>query len=654
MDTAQSVDASLPLSQDAEAFRLLVSNIRDYGILLIDINGYIVGWHAGATTMTGYSSSEAIGEHVSRFFTPDDNRRGWPQHVLAMAEAQGHFEVEGWRVRKDGSRFWVSAVVTALRDSDGKLRGFATLTHDVTEKRRQEQALQRSEERLRSVIEGVRDYAIFTLDPDGTVTSWNAGAREIKGYEADEIIGSHFSRFYTSEAIQRGRPQHVLAMAREQGRFEDEGWRVRKDGSRFWANVVISALRNSSGDLIGFSKVTRDLTERRRREEALNQSEERARQRGEALEDSLERMRDFIAMLSHELRNPLAPIRTAASLMAHKDLDPTLDHLRQTIDRQTALLSRIVDDLLDINRIERGQFSIKREPVLLSDVLKRAVEASLPVIEGRGHTLQTQLPMQPIELLADTARLSQVFINLLNNAARYTEVGGEIRILVETSDAEVTVRVADTGKGIAPELLARVFFPFTQLEPRDKDSRDGLGLGLALVQRIVQLHGGTVQARSDGVGHGSEFVVTLPLITKTARPVLEERREVRQAVRAVRILCVDDDQAVANGFARLLEAMGHTVRVAFDGASALREAQTFRPELALLDIDMPGMDGYEIASRLREQQREPPPVLVALTGWGLWKDKEQAQEAGFHRYLVKPVTEEALESLLAGIASVAT
>src|SRR5215469_13082927 len=216
-------------------FRLLVSNIRDIGIVLLDTGGRIVGWHAGAANLTGYSSGEALGEHLSRFFTPEDNELGWPQHVLAMGEAQGRFAVDGWRVRKDGSRFWASAVITALRDSDGKLRGFATLTRDTTERRRQAEALRQSEERFRSIVEGVSDYAIVTLDPDGNVPSWNAGARQLKGYEPDEIIGSPFARFFTPEAAQRGGPQHELEVAKEQGRFEDEGWRVRKDGSHFWA-----------------------------------------------------------------------------------------------------------------------------------------------------------------------------------------------------------------------------------------------------------------------------------------------------------------------------------------------------------------------------------------------------------------------------------
>jgi PAS domain S-box-containing protein len=637
---------STPFALDAETFRLLVSNIRDHAIILIDINGRIVGWHGGVANMTGYSPSEAIGKHISHFFTPEDIERGWPQHQIDMAKAQGRFEDEGWRVRKDGSRFWASAVITALRDSNRELRGFATLTRDQTEKRRQQDALHQSEERFRSIVEGVSDYAIFTLDPGGNVTSWNAGARRLKGYEPDEIIGLHFSRFYTPEDNERGRPQHLLAMAEAQGHFEDEGWRVRKDGSRFRANVVITALRNAAGDLVGYSKITRDRTERHKREEALTQSEERLREQSEALGDVVQRMRDSIAVVSHELRNSLGPIQLAASLMAKRGLDPTLEHLRQTIDRQSALLTRIVDDLMDLNRGERGHFSIETDPLLLADVLGSAIETSRPLIEARGHALQTQWPREPIAFLGDATRLIQVFVNLLNNAAHYTPIGGQISLLAETTGTDVIVSVADTGKGIPPEMLERVFDPFTQLAPRDRDAHGGLGVGLALARRIIELHGGTINALSQGVLQGSKFVVTLPLMEPDTRPVPEVSEQAVAAPHTVRVLCVDDNQDLVNSLARLLQAMGHKTQVAYDGATALGAAQTLQPEVVLLDIDMPGMNGFEVARRLLEQQVDAPPRLVALTGWARESDKQRAQDAGFYRYIVKPVTHKALESLL--------
>jgi len=284
--------------------------------------------------------------------------------------------------------------------------------------------------------------------------------------------------------------------------------------------------------------------------------------------------------------------------------------------------------------------------LLLADVMGRAIETSRPLIEAKGHTFQTQWPKEPIAVLGDAVRLTQVFVNLLNNAARYTAIGGHIRVLIKTSETDVAVTVADTGKGIAPELVERVFEPFTQLKPRDRESQGGLGVGLALVRRIVELHGGTIKAVSAGVGRGSEFVVTLPLKKPVARPAHGVAEFGPTAPRTVRLLCVDDNQHLVTALARLLKAMGHEAHAATDGAAALRVAQTVRPEMVLLDIDMPGMNGYEVARRLLEQQRDVPPRLIAITGWGRESDKQRAQHAGFYRYVVKPVTRETLESLV--------
>jgi PAS domain S-box-containing protein len=645
--TDKSRDPSALLASDAESVQLLISSIRDYAIFLLDTNGRVLSWNTGAARLYGYDAGEVAGEDSARFYPPESVQHHWPQRELAVAEAQGRFEDEGWRVRKDGSRIWVNSVTTALRDSGGKLQGFATVARDLTERRRQEEALRESAERFRSLIEEAREYAIFALDADGYVTSWNAGARLIKGYEPDEIIGSHFSRFYPAESIERGWPQHGLAMASAQGHFEDEGWRVRKDGSHFWASVVITAMRGSSGAVIGYSKITRDLTERHRREEAVLQYQERLRQHSTGLEESTQQMREFVAVLSHELRSPLAPIRAAASLMAREALNPTVKRLRQTIERQSGLLGRILDDLLDVNRIERGRFSITLEPLQLADVLSRAIEACRPLIEAHAHALHTKWPAEPILLPGDSTRLTQVFINLLNNAANYTADGGQISVLVERTGTDVTVRVADTGRGIAPESLGDIFDPFTRPASQDGHARTGLGLGLVLVRRIVELHGGTVVANSEGVGRGSEFVVSLPLIRDATHSALDVRGTGRGAARAVRVLCVDDDAEVAGSLARLLAAMGHESQTANDAATALSAAHSFRPEMVLLDIDTAKIRGYELAERLLAQLREAPPMLVALTGWAQISGKKRAQDAGFQRYLLKPVTREAVEGVLA-------
>jgi PAS domain S-box-containing protein len=641
------------LRENEERFRSLLEGTSDYAIFTLDPDGHITSWNAGAHQLLGYEASEIIGSHLSRLYPPEAVEHGLPQHELALAESQGRCADEGWRLRKDGSRVWLHSTTTALRDPAGTLRGFARVSRDRTEKRQYEEALRQSEAQLRSLIDGVREYAIVTLDADGHVTSWNLGARLIVGYEPDEVIGSHFSRFYPLEAAERGWPQRELAVARALGRIEDEGWRVRKDGSHFWASTVITAMRHSSGSVIGYSGITRDQTERHRREEALIEAQDGLRQHSRVLGDSLHIMKDFVAELSHELRGPLAPIRNAAFAMAKQDLTPAVEGLRQTIDRQSGILSHILDELFDVNRVEHGRFSIERRPLQLAEVLSSAIEACRPLIDAHGVGLHTEWPSEPIWLLGDVARLTRVFINLLNNAANYTTDGGQISVLAETTSTHVKVRVKDTGAGIAPESLERIFEPYRSGLNEGRRG-EGLGLGLFLVRRIVELHDGTVEVRSEGVGAGSDFIVTLPLNMETQRPEAEVRANWPRSVRAVRVLCVDDNPEVAAGLAGLLEAMGHKAQTACDAATALSAARAFRPEIVLLDIDTPGIGGYELAGKLLEQQDEVRPILVALTGWGHESDRQHAKDAGFQRYLLKPVTRDSVEGVLASLTAMST
>src|SRR5258708_112550 len=353
------------------------------------------------------------------------------------------------------------------------------------------------EERFRLLVDGVTEYAIMMLDSEGFVTSWNVGAERIKGYKSQEILGKHVSYFYPSEAVLANTPWEHLRIARDQGRVTEEGWRLRKDGTLFWANSVITSLRDRDGRPYGFAKVTQDLTQRRH---------------AEALADTAQRMHEFIAMLAHELRNPLAPIRNAVALMGRKGLnDPALESMRQTIDRQSMLLTRLLDELLDVNRIARGQFAIEHEPVDVRDVLTRAIETSRPLIDSRRHSLEVSVPDQPARVLGDALRLTQTFVNLLNNAAKYTPEGGNIRVSASVRGAEIEVRVVDNGAGIERDMLEKVFDLFVQIDPSVQNALGGLGVGLALVRRVVELHGGNVQARSEGKTYGAEFVGRLPL-----------------------------------------------------------------------------------------------------------------------------------------------
>ncbi|HKQ26975.1 MAG TPA: PAS domain S-box protein, partial [Burkholderiales bacterium] len=347
---------------DNAIFEILVEQVREYAVFVLDTEGRIQTWNTGARVLKGYEKEEIVGRHFSVFYTPDAVASGWPAHELKVATMEGRFEDEGWRVRKDGSRFWANVIITALRADDGRLLGFSKITRDLTSRREQEEALRQSEERFRLLIEGVTDYAVFMLDPDGVITSWNSGAQKIKGYSREEIIGKHFSLFYLPEDVEAARPWQELALARKEGRAEDEGWRLRKNGEKFWARVVVSAVYDRTGRLLGFAKVTQDLSQR-----------EHARE----LERTAQRVQEFIGMLAHELRNPLAPIRNAVELMRRLPPDDAAHStLRETMDRQSAHLSRIVDDMLDIARITRGKLSIERRPVELAEVVSRALEVA--------------------------------------------------------------------------------------------------------------------------------------------------------------------------------------------------------------------------------------------------------------------------------------
>ncbi|HEY5947039.1 MAG TPA: ATP-binding protein, partial [Kofleriaceae bacterium] len=530
------------------------------------------------------------------------------------------------------TQFWANVVISAVRDETGRLLGYSKVTRDLTDRKRaDDEQLGRleAEERYRHLVESVRDYAIFMLDPTGHVATWNIGAERIKGYRADEIIGSHFSRFYPEADIKAGKCEHELRMAARDGRFEDEGWRLRKDGTRFWANVVLSAVRDASGGLLGFSKVTRDLTDRRRAED-----EQMARL---AAEQASRAKDEFLAMLGHELRNPLAPILTALQLLKLRgDSLPLKEH--EIIERQVKHMMRLVDDLLDVSRITKGKLELKRKALDLRTVLAKAIEIASPLLEQRNHHFEVDVPSHPLGVDGDEARLTQVLANLLTNAAKYTESGGHIKVVVTEPDGFVQVDVIDDGNGIEPELVPRLFDMFVQGERTAARSTGGLGIGLTLVRRLTELHGGAVHAQSEGLGKGATFTVRLPSVAMKSAEASERRTpRIVPAVAARRILLVDDNEDALMLLAEALEAAGHIVQTASDPAEALKQIAEFKPDLAILDIGLPVMDGYELASKIREQLDSASPRMFALTGYGQQTDRDKSREAGFAAHFVKPV-----------------
>ncbi|RYF17304.1 MAG: PAS domain S-box protein [Comamonadaceae bacterium] len=613
-----------------QRLQLLIEAVTDYGIFLLDPEGHVISWNSGAQKLKGWKREEILGQHFSVFYPRESVDSGWPQEELRLARQRGRFEDEGWRLRKDGSRFWANVVITALYGPMGELTGFAKITRDLTERRRHEEELRASEERFRLLVGSVRDYAIYMLDPEGVVQSWNAGAQAIKGYAAGEIIGRHFSAFYTPEDVVAGKPEAELAAARASGRVEDEGWRVRKDGSLFWAHVVVTAIHGPQGDLRGFAKVTRDMSDRRRLEE---------------LEASSRRMNEFLAMLAHELRNPLAPIRNAVTIMQLETLaNPVLRNCRDVIDRQLTHVTRLVDDLLDVGRLTTGKIKLRKELLRLPDIVARSAEMARPLMTARRHEFTIEQPEAPPYVHGDATRLSQVLQNLLVNAAKYTPEGGKVRLMVRPSGSFVDIIVSDNGRGLAPENLMRIFQLFAQVEVGHSTAESGLGIGLTLARSLAEMHGGTIEAVSTGLGQGSTFTVRLPLASPAA--VAEERREQEDLAGGLRVLVIDDNRDSADSATEVLRLLGNEVECAYDGERGVALAGRFRPHMILMDLAMPGMDGYETRRALVAEGESSDTFMVAMTGYGNEEDKRRTRSAGFDAHLTKPVELEALVRLL--------
>ncbi len=1050
---AAAESACRPPNPPEEQFARLVTGVRDYAIFLLDRDGCVQSWNAGAERIKGYRAEEIVGQHFSRFYPRELATTGWPEHELEVAAATGRFEDEAWRIRKDGSRFWANVIITALRDESGNVRGFLKITRDLTDRKQAEEKLRISEERFRLLVNGIKDHSICRLDPQGRVATWNAGAELLEGYTSEEIIGEHISHFYTREDQAEGRPEQDLRRAETEGIFEDEGWRVRKDGTRYWANVVLTALRDEEGVLHGFGQIMRDMTERRHAEENARRllAEEAARQAAEAsaqeaqraqreerrhreqlhvtlssigdavmvadtagavsfmnpvaesltgwsleaatglpldqvfvvineesretvenpvarvlregvvvglanhtvlmsrdgreipIDDSaapiraddgsiagvvlvfrdvteerkalevrrhlayivessddaivgkdldgivvswnqgaerlygyradeiigqslsllappdqpdelpriLERIRRgeriehfetvrirkdgsrvdvsvtvspirdaagrivgaskiarditsakrhesslrflaqasrqlgniqdvpkslraiaslavpgfadgccvdrvasdgtlqrvastlagpadtpvvsnavqtgraeliaepdlsswfrsalvvpvnlrdqvlavftfltfdsgrrfnpedlqiagdlahrtaialenarlyeeltegdrqknaWIAMLAHELRNPLAPILNALHLMRMPGADgPALERARQLAERQVHQMVRLVDDLLDISRILRNRIVLRKEKIDLANVVARGVETVQPGLDERNQRLDLSLPDEPVRIEGDPARLVQVVANLLHNASKYSEPGSRIVLALERDGTEAVLSVRDEGEGIPPELLPRIFELFTQGEQSLERSPGGLGIGLTVVSRLVELHGGTISAYSAGPGKGSEFVIRLPGVESESEAEEPETGPADELPRSVRrILLVDDNSDAAESFAMLLRMSGHEVFLAHDGPGALEAADEHRPEVVVLDIGLPGLSGYEVARRLRERPEFHDTILIAMTGYGQDDDRRQAREAGFDYHVTKPVGADQLEQL---------
>lgn len=483
---------------------------------------------------------------------------------------------------------------------------------------------------VRLFLDGVQEYAIFMLDPAGRVLSWNHGAERLLGYPAEEAIGQPLARFFVPEDVRTGRPERELRDAEAQGQVAAENWHVRKDGTRFWATEVTTALRDEQGRQHGFAKVMRDATDRKHLETEL-------RRQAEELTEANHRKDEFLGMLSHELRNPLAPVLNAVQILRHSPHDPAVvQRAGGMIERQVKHMARLIDDLLEVTRFTRGKIHLRRERLDLGVAASAAADAIRPRMRDRGVTFEFTPPAPPIWVEADPARLDQALSNLLDNAAKYTDPGGRVELSAARDGTAAVLRVRDTGMGIAPEILPRVFELFAQADKSLDRERGGLGLGLTLVKGLITLHGGTVEALSGGPGRGAEFVVRLPALDGPPEPV----------PRGLHFLVVDDNVDAATSLAALLDLNGHSVETAHDGARAVEAVRTGSFDVLLLDIGLPVMDGYEAARQIRTLPVAKRPLIIAVSGYGFDQDRSRAREAGFDHHLIKPVDVAAVIALL--------
>jgi PAS domain S-box-containing protein len=602
--------------------QLLISSIRDYAIYLLDPDGKVSSWNAGAERFKGYRADEIVGQHFSRFHTPEDQARGVPAKALLSARTEGKFECEGWRVRKDGSRFWASVVVDPVFDGN-ELIGFAKITRDITEQKAARDALHASEQHFRLLVQGVLDYAIYMLSPSGEVSNWNAGAERIKGYQAAEVVGSHFSRFYTEPDRKSGLPALALATAERVGKYESEGWRVRKDGSRFWAHVVVDSIRDESGTLLGFAKITRDVTEQRQAAQSLEQTRAALFQ-----SQKMEAIGQLTGGIAHDFNNLLSVVASGLEIIKTqpRGIDSrVLDSMNRAIERGASLTQQLLafarqqplaPAIHNINKLVEG----------FESVLRRAVDSSVDF----HLALAAGLPNTCI----DEARFETAILNLVVNARDAMPDGG--RLLLETRTVTVDdhgtlapgkyveVSVADTGMGMSPDVAARVFEPFFTTKPVGK----GTGLGLAQVHGFIVQSGGDIAVESTP-GKGTTLRILLP-----ASGECEGERQADPNARE-KVLIVEDEEDLAVLAATLFESLGYDVLVANNGKDALAILERNSDvDVVFSDMMMPQMSGIELARIVR---REYPDTRILLaSGYPMPALRQQQGDIDEFAFVSKP------------------
>jgi PAS domain S-box-containing protein len=606
---------------DAQRLQYLIDGVVDYALYTVSLDGLVVSWNAGARRLKGYDPAEIIGRPYATFFTPEDRARGVPQLTLVTAAKTGRFDGEGWRVRKDGSRFWALTVLDAVYNETSQVIGFATITRDMTERELARQELIESEARFRRMVQAVVDYAIFQLDTEGRIASWNAGAERIKGYTAEEIIGQNFSRFYLEEDQKAGVPARVLETAAREGRFEAEGWRVRKDGSRFWALVVVDPIRNDTGELVGYAKVTRDMTERMETQRVLRETQEQL-----AASQKMEAVGQLSGGIAHDFNNLLMIIlgnlETAqryakTGLGQNPNLDRAIANAVRGAQRASALTSRLLAfsrrQPLDPKPLEVNKFLASA-----ADFLQRSLGETIDVeVVGAAGVWQIE---------ADPNQLEAALVNLAINARDAMPGGGRMTIEATnvyadeeycrvnpelTAGQYVLICVSDHGCGMPPDVLSRAFEPFFTT----KEIGHGTGLGLSQVYGFVKQSGGHLKIYSE-VNHGTTVKIYLPRHTRgVAEDEIVETPTVGQGSPNEVILLVEDDHDLRTYLNDVLRGLGYHVVAASDGAAALvvLEQEARRIDLMITDVVMPGMNGRDLGRRA--EALRPGLRILYMTGY---------------------------------------
>jgi PAS domain S-box-containing protein len=617
--------------------RLLAAIVESSNDAIISksLEGVIQSWNAAAERLFGYTAEQAVGRHIS-LIIPAERLTEEDDIIARLKEGKRieHYETE--RLRRDGQLISVSLTISPIRDDAGNVVGASKIARDITERKRVESDRQM----FVTLVENSTDF-IGICDVEGVPFFVNRAGLEMIGLDDIEAARKiHVQEFFFPEDQMKIMDDFFPAVLKN-GHGEIEiRFRHFKTGEARWMAYKVLTLTNAANEPVAFATVSQDVTERRRLEDNL-------RRLAANLSEADRRKNEFLATLAHELRNPLAPMSNMLEVVKRADGDShIIKTAHETLERQLGQMIRLVDDLLDLNRVTYDRLELRRDEVELSSVIQQAVEVARPLIDSAGHHLVIDLPDEPVYLHADQARLAQVFGNLLNNSSKYTRAEGMVSLTVKREGDEVVVTVKDNGAGIPQDKLDSIFDMFMQVDRTSERSQGGLGIGLTLVKRLTEMHGGSIEARSAGEGQGSEFIVRLPVLKRPAMqgragPDMESDLQPQR-----RILIVDDNRDSADSLAMLMEITGNKTYMAHDGVEAFEAVEKYRPEVVLLDIGLPKLDGYEVCRRVREQPWGKDIVVIALTGWGQEDDRRRSEEAGFNGHLVKPVDYDELLDLL--------